>query len=100
MAQICRIQVGRACPLCPGISGVDLFGYREGIIYLDAEHPHGSAHAYSGGKRWPPFPDRISTTCRAWKGWKGRKQVPGGHLVALSNVEGLTEPFLAYAEAW
>jgi len=27
------------------------------------------------------------------------QQVPGGHLVALSNAEGLTERFLAYAEA-
>ena len=25
------------CPLCPGISDVNLFCYCEGIIYLDAE---------------------------------------------------------------
>ena len=30
---------------------------------------------------------------------KDIQQVPGGHLVALSNAEGLTERFLAYAEA-
>jgi hypothetical protein len=30
---------------------------------------------------------------------KDVQQVPGGHLVALSNAEGLTERFLAYAEA-
>jgi hypothetical protein len=34
--QICRCWTGRACPLCPGISDVDLFRYREGIIDLDA----------------------------------------------------------------
>ena len=28
---------GRARPLCPGISDIDLFGYRKGIIYLDAD---------------------------------------------------------------
>jgi hypothetical protein len=30
-------EAGSACPLCPGISDIDLFGYRKGIIYLDAE---------------------------------------------------------------
>jgi hypothetical protein len=29
--------MGRAYPLCPGISDVDLFRYRQGVIYLDAE---------------------------------------------------------------
>jgi hypothetical protein len=28
---------GRACPLCPGISDVNLFRYCQGIIYFDAE---------------------------------------------------------------
>src|SRR6202012_5603074 len=31
--------VGRACPLCPGISDVNLFHYRQGVIDLDAEIP-------------------------------------------------------------
>ena len=31
---------GRACLLCPGISGVNLLGYGECIIYLDAEVAH------------------------------------------------------------
>ena len=39
---ICRCGSGRACLLCPGISDVDLFGYREGIIYLDAEVSDGA----------------------------------------------------------
>jgi hypothetical protein len=30
---------GRACPLCPGTSDVNLFRYREGIIDLDAKVP-------------------------------------------------------------
>ena len=42
LAQICRCGLGRACPLCPGISDVDLFGYREGIIHLDAEVSDGA----------------------------------------------------------
>ena len=42
LAQICRCESGRVCPLCPGISEVDLFGYREGIIYLDAEVSDGA----------------------------------------------------------
>src|SRR5262249_57002733 len=28
---------GRACPLCPGTSDVDLFHYYDGIIHLNAE---------------------------------------------------------------
>ena len=30
-------RVGRACPLCPGISDINLFRYCERIIYFDAE---------------------------------------------------------------
>src|ERR1700738_560395 len=41
-AQSCRSVLGRACPLCPGISDVDLFSYREGIIDLDSEVPDGA----------------------------------------------------------
>jgi hypothetical protein len=32
--------VGRACLLCPGISDINLLGYGEGIVYLDAEVAH------------------------------------------------------------
>ena len=42
MARFCREQMGRASPLCPGISDVDLFRYREGIINLNAEIPDGA----------------------------------------------------------
>ena len=34
--------MGRACLLCPGISDVDLFRYREGIINLNAEVSDGA----------------------------------------------------------
>jgi hypothetical protein len=27
--------MGRACPLCPGISDVNLFRYRQGIVHFD-----------------------------------------------------------------
>ena len=37
VARFCREQMGRASPLCPGISDVDLFRYREGIIHLNAK---------------------------------------------------------------
>lgn len=42
MAHRCLCVLGRACPLCPGISDVDLFSYREGIIDLDAEVSDGA----------------------------------------------------------
>ena len=31
--------VGRACPLCPGSSDIDLFGNRECVVDLDPEIP-------------------------------------------------------------
>jgi hypothetical protein len=31
------LEVGRACPLCPGISDVNLFRYCQRVIDLDAE---------------------------------------------------------------
>jgi len=34
--------VGRAFPLCPGISDVHLFRYGEGIINLDAQVSNGA----------------------------------------------------------
>jgi len=37
MARSYRCVLGRACPLCPGISDVHLFRYCQGVIYLDAE---------------------------------------------------------------
>ena len=42
MALSCRCELGRACPLCPGISDINLFRYREGIIDLDAEVSDGA----------------------------------------------------------
>jgi len=38
--EVRRSETGRACPLCPGTSDIDLLSYGEGIIYLDAEIPH------------------------------------------------------------
>jgi hypothetical protein len=32
-------RMGRACPLCPGISDINLFRYCQGVIDLDAEIP-------------------------------------------------------------
>ena len=37
LAQSGGWRVGRACPLCPGISDVNLFGYCQGVIYFDAQ---------------------------------------------------------------
>jgi hypothetical protein len=34
--------MGRACPLCPGISDVNLFRYRKRIIDFDAEVSDGA----------------------------------------------------------
>jgi hypothetical protein len=36
MAQTGHLKVGRACPLCPGISDINLFRYCQGVIDLDA----------------------------------------------------------------
>jgi hypothetical protein len=33
---------GRACPLCPGISNINLFRYRQSIIHLDSEISDGT----------------------------------------------------------
>ena len=37
VARLGHRKVGRACPLCPGISDVHLFGYRQGVVDLDPE---------------------------------------------------------------
>ena len=37
-----RFQSGRACPLSPGTSDVNLFRYCQGVIDLDAEIPDGA----------------------------------------------------------
>ena len=42
LARFCRERMGRACLLCPGISDVDLFCYREGIIHLNAKVSDGA----------------------------------------------------------
>ena len=34
--------MGRACLLCPGISDVNLFRYRQGVIYFDAQISDGA----------------------------------------------------------
>ena len=39
LAQAGGEEVGRACPLCPGISDINLFRYCQGIIDLDTEIP-------------------------------------------------------------
>ena len=39
MAQTGHLKVGRACPLCPGSSDINLFRCRQGVIILDAEIP-------------------------------------------------------------
>ena len=39
LAQTSGWRAGRACPLCPGISDINLFRYRQGVIDLDAEIP-------------------------------------------------------------
>jgi hypothetical protein len=42
LARFCRERTGRACLLCPGISDVDLFRYREGVIHLNAKVSDGA----------------------------------------------------------
>ena len=42
LVRFCRERTGRACLLCPGISDVDLFRYREGIIHLNAKVSDGA----------------------------------------------------------
>jgi hypothetical protein len=35
-------MTGRACPLCPGISDINVFSYCQSIIHLDAEISDGA----------------------------------------------------------
>src|SRR5262245_63995147 len=42
MAHICRSCSGRACPLCPGTSDINLFCYRERVVDLDTEIAYGA----------------------------------------------------------
>jgi hypothetical protein len=42
VARAGRTRMGRACPLCPGISDVNLFRYRKRIIDFDAEVSDGA----------------------------------------------------------
>jgi hypothetical protein len=42
LVRFCGERTGRACLLCPGISDVDLFRYREGIIHLNAKVSDGA----------------------------------------------------------
>jgi hypothetical protein len=35
-------KLGRAYPLCPGISDINLFCYSQGIVYFDAEVSDGA----------------------------------------------------------
>jgi hypothetical protein len=39
LAQTGHLKVGRACPLCPGISDINLFRYRQSVIDFNAEIP-------------------------------------------------------------
>jgi hypothetical protein len=42
VARSCLDQTGRACPLCPGKSDVDLFRYGESVVDFDAKITHGA----------------------------------------------------------
>jgi hypothetical protein len=42
VAHLYRVKLGRALPLCPGTSDVDLFSYCQGIVDLDAKVTHGA----------------------------------------------------------
>jgi hypothetical protein len=42
LARSCLDQTGRACPLCPGKSDLDLFRYGESVVDFDAEITHGA----------------------------------------------------------
>ena len=42
MARSSGGRTGRARPLCPGTSDIDLFRYGQGVIHLNAEIPDGA----------------------------------------------------------
>jgi hypothetical protein len=42
LAQTGCWEPGRACPLCPGISDINLFRYCQGIIHFDAKISNGT----------------------------------------------------------
>jgi hypothetical protein len=45
------MAMGRACPLCPGDSDINLFGNRERVVNLDAEIAH---RAFERRREWVP----------------------------------------------
>ena len=77
MARPCRKPARRACLLCPGISDVNLLGYRESIVNLDAEIPPkvtiGSARSMAGVD--------IGAMVRAARN-EGLLDTGGGHAMA------------------
>src|SRR5262245_47534786 len=40
LLQFCHKMTGRADPLCPSTSNVNLLRYGKGVVYLDTETPH------------------------------------------------------------
>jgi len=42
LAQTGCWRLGRACPLCPGISDINLFRYCQSIVYFDPEISDGA----------------------------------------------------------
>jgi hypothetical protein len=58
VARFCRERMGRACLLCPDISDIDLFRYRQRIIHLDIWDNDTRLWSYEGTKE-PSGLDRI-----------------------------------------
>ena len=60
LAQTGGQRSGRACPLCPGVSDINLFRYRQGIIYFDAKISNRAFDlSVAGQKNLAVYIDRI-----------------------------------------
>jgi hypothetical protein len=66
LARTGRLKVGRACPLCPGSSDINLFRYCQCIVYFNAQISDGafnlgvSEQKLDGPEIFVPDPDTRS----------------------------------------
>jgi hypothetical protein len=88
MAQTGGFRAGKACPLSPGISDINLFRYCQGVIDLDADRPPIDQGRFCASKRMSPKQPRVqSDPRRAY--WRVVKLILGPRRPVNKNSPGL-----------
>jgi hypothetical protein len=93
MAQTGGFRAGRACPLSPGISDINLFRYCQGVIDLDADHPPIDQGRSCASKRMSPKQPRVQSDPFRYEA----RLLAGGQAnigTATARKQGLTGPFV------